>query len=631
MSLLLGQLIYTSLAKVGFQALTSAEVPPEICQQFIEQIVYQYWDSYNPPSADYRAAYLHQLSANQTLFGWVYNDGADDLGRSHIPYFICYCFAGLLQPIHLESIFTCLSTGPIEQIDRHCLPIHLESILLPEDGRYQPARLGVAIAAPIQERSYLTLQQGKLLKLFAPEAYKAQSLGLEGSIVTQPLLEELTSPDALVSTMGGKQLNSNSAIDAGRNSEGTVDGIESIAANESLEQLSSETYQQLLLAKVRPDASPRQAFRLWHWRRGASRRSLATPFSRKLRLALIAAIALMALAIGGFYGFRLFPVATLTPTSTSASNQDSDNQDSDNRRSENLTLAKTLTEHLDPVWSLVLGSDGKTLISGSDDQTIKIWNVETGTVLNTLSGHTDVVRSLALTPDGRTLVSGSGDRTIKIWDLQSNQPIQTLEQDNPVWSVAISSDAQTLVSGSEDGLLKIWDLPTGELLNTIPAHDSRVFSVTISPDGKTVATASLDQTLKIWDLETGERLRTMPSEMSAGHSAAVRALAFSPDGQTLASASWDNSLILWNWRTGEALRTFVGHTSRVVAVVFSTDGQLLISGSVDNTINLWSAQTGTLLRTLSDHTDWILALAIDSQRLVSASKDQTIRVWQFQQ
>ena len=524
------------------------------------------------------------------MFGWLYNDGVDDFGRSHLPYFVCYYFTGLLQSVHLEAIFTCLSTGPTTLVDRHCLPTYLESIVIPDHKNYKPARLGVVIASQLQERSHLALQQEKLFKLFIPEDSSAESLQNFIEINSPLILEELTLPQVLSSMMAGKQ----SRIDSV-----TADGSKLFILNQSLEPLGAELDQQILLTNIQN--APLQ------------RRAELYPNFWRLGIA-VGAIFFVAVIIGSFH-FRLFSVVTVQPASISKQNA---------VRLENLTMAKPLTEHLDSVWSVILSPDGKTLISGSADKTIKSWNVETGNILNTLSGHTDVIRSLALTPDGKTLISGSGDRTIKIWDLQTNQLIQTLEQESPVWSVVVSQDGQALVSGNEDGILKIWHLPTGKLLQTIPGHARRIFSAKISPDGKTIATASLDRTLKIWNSQTGKLLRTITE-----HPDAVRALAFSPNGQTIASASWDKTLKLWNWQTGELIRTFVGHTSRVVAVTFSIDGQTLISGSVDNTINLWSIQNGKLLRTLSDHTDWILSVVIDSKHLVSGSKDQTIRIWQF--
>lgn len=168
MPVFLGQLIYTSFPGVGLRALASAQVPIEIEQSFIQQVVYQHWDSYNPPNSGYRATYLHQVTPEHTLFGWLYNDEVDDLGRSHVPYFVCYYLAELLQAVQLENIFNCLQRGPVALIDRQSLPDALETIVVPDLSSYQPARIGVAIPSSVRDRSHIALQQRRLLGLFVP-------------------------------------------------------------------------------------------------------------------------------------------------------------------------------------------------------------------------------------------------------------------------------------------------------------------------------------------------------------------------------------------------------------------------------------------------------------------------------
>lgn len=168
MPLLLGQLVHTSFPIVGFRTLASAQVPAEIQQAFIQQVVCQYWDSYSPPKFGYRAVYLHQVTSEHTLFGWLYNDGGDDLGRSHVPYFICYYLTEQLQPTQLDNIFTCLQRGPVAMIDRRSLPSALETVAGPDLWSYQPARLGVAIPTDVRECSHTALNQRRLPSLFIP-------------------------------------------------------------------------------------------------------------------------------------------------------------------------------------------------------------------------------------------------------------------------------------------------------------------------------------------------------------------------------------------------------------------------------------------------------------------------------
>ncbi len=167
--LLLSQIVYTSFTATGFRTLASAEVPAEIQQAFIDRVVSKHWDSYTGQKPGYRAVYLYQVTPDQNLFGWLYNDGEDAIGRSDVPYFICYYLAEpLLFYFQLASIFNCLHKGPVALIDRHNLPATLETIVVRNSSNYQPARPGVAIPSIVRARSHIALKQGELLEVFVP-------------------------------------------------------------------------------------------------------------------------------------------------------------------------------------------------------------------------------------------------------------------------------------------------------------------------------------------------------------------------------------------------------------------------------------------------------------------------------
>ena len=255
--------------------------------------------------------------------------------------------------------------------------------------------------------------------------------------------------------------------------------------------------------------------------------------------------------------------------------------------------------------------------------------LENVSVVCTLTGHSKYVYSVAISPDGQTLVSGSSDYTIKIWELSTGQLLRTLTgHSEPVWSVAISPDGQTLVSGSWDGTIKIWQLSTGKLLHTLTGHSTLVLSVAISPDGQTLVSGSHENTIKIWQLSTGQLLRTL-----TGHSEAVWSVAISPDGQTLVSGSWDGTIKILQLSTGQLLRTLTGHSKHVDSLAISPDGQTLVSGSEDYTIKIWQLSTGRELRTLTGHSNnYVHSVAIspDGQTLVSGSADNTIKIWRVE-
>ncbi|ALF52880.1 hypothetical protein ACX27_08450 [Nostoc piscinale CENA21] len=280
------------------------------------------------------------------------------------------------------------------------------------------------------------------------------------------------------------------------------------------------------------------------------------------------------------------------------------------------------------VNSVALSPDGRTLASGSEDKTIKIWNLTTGQVIRTLNGHSKSVNSVAFSADGRTLASDSYDKTIKIWNVATGQEIRTLNGHSKSFlSVALSPDGGTLASGSlDDKTIKIWNLTTGQVIRTLNGHSKSVNSVAFSADGRTLASGSYDKTIKIWNVATGQKIRTLN-----GHSDSVLSVALSPDGKTLASGSEDKTVKIWNIATGQEIRTLNGHSHWVVSVALSPDGKTLASGSWDDTIKIWNVAIGQEITTLKGHSESVNSVTFspDGKTLASGSNDATIKIWRL--
>jgi WD40 repeat protein len=290
----------------------------------------------------------------------------------------------------------------------------------------------------------------------------------------------------------------------------------------------------------------------------------------------------------------------------------------------NFSLAATLTGHSHSVYTVAYSFDGKSLASGSYDQTVKIWDLATGQDFYTLTGHTEPVYSVAYSPVNPNLASGSGDKTVKIWDTLTGQEIRTLiGHTDSVNSIAYSPDGQNLASGSWDKTIKIWDLVTGQDIYTLKGHTDAVDSIAYSPDGKTLVSGSWDKTIKIWDLTTGQEIRTL-----TGHTQAIDALAYSPDGKTLASGSGDKTIKIWDAATGQEIRTLTGHDETVDALAYSPDGKTLASGSGDKTVKIWDAATGQEIHTFTGANDSIYALAYsplgNGQTLATGSSNMNL-------
>jgi WD40 repeat protein len=258
---------------------------------------------------------------------------------------------------------------------------------------------------------------------------------------------------------------------------------------------------------------------------------------------------------------------------------------------------KTFQGHKVPIRCVSFSPDGQILASGSDDHTIKLWNVATENKIHTLTGHEDLVWSVSFSPDGQTLASSSQDKTIKLWKVETGEELFTFRgHEGLVWSVSFSSDGQTLASSSQDKTIKLWKVETGKELFTLTGHEGPILSVNFSPDGQTLASGSDDHTIRLWDVitGTGKELITL-----MGHEKTVYSVSFSPDGQILASGSGEETIKLWNVGTGQELLTLTGHEGAIWNVNFSPDGQTLGSSSEDRTIRLWDVKTGKQLSGLS--------------------------------
>jgi WD40 repeat protein len=290
----------------------------------------------------------------------------------------------------------------------------------------------------------------------------------------------------------------------------------------------------------------------------------------------------------------------------------------DFQSSDTKTMQSIHYGHNASVNSVAFSPNGEQIVSGSRDNTLKLWNKE-GECLATFEGHSGTVHSVCFSPNKEQIVSGSRDNTLKLWN-KEGECLATFEgHSGTVHSVCFSPNKEEIVSGSDDNTLKLWS-KEGECLATFEGHRSTVHSVCFNPNGEQIISGSRD-TLKLWSRE-GECLATFE-----GHSSIVTSVCFNPNGDQIVSGSRDNTLKLWN-KEGECLATFEGHSDWVTSVCFSPNGEEIVSGSDDNTLKLWSKE-GECLATFKGHSDWVNSVCFspNGKQILSGSEDNTLKLW----
>jgi WD40 repeat protein len=288
----------------------------------------------------------------------------------------------------------------------------------------------------------------------------------------------------------------------------------------------------------------------------------------------------------------------------------------------------TLGGHEDSVLSVALSPDGKLIVSGSRDSTVRLWDVEGNLIGQPFQGHEGSIYSVAFSPNGQMIVSGSDDHTLRLWDLQGKLISQPFEgHEDVVWSVVFSPDGRMIVSGSRDKTLRLWDLQGKLISQPFKGHEDCVTSVAFRPDGQMIVSGSWDETVRLWDLQG--KLISQPFE---GHENYVNSVAFSPDGQMIVSSSEDRTLRLWDLQGNLIGQPFEGHKRSIWSVVFSPDGQTIASGSEDETVRLWDLQGNLIGQPFEGHKDFVNSVAFspDGQTIISASDDKTMRLWDLQ-
>jgi len=282
--------------------------------------------------------------------------------------------------------------------------------------------------------------------------------------------------------------------------------------------------------------------------------------------------------------------------------------------------------HTAAIRSAAFSPDGKYLLSGSDDMTLRLWEVSTGREIRAITGHSGLISSVGFSPDGKYVVSGSRDTTIRLWEVNTGKEIRRFNgHDAAVNSVAFSPSGKIVISGGDDKTVRLWQVSTAEEIRVLKGHEGAVNSVRLDRRGKWALSGSWDGTLRLWDVGTGKAAKVFESAQSC-----VNAAAFSHDDQFVLAGSDDGRLRLWEVNTDKKVKLLLGHQYFVTCVAFSPDGKFALSGSHDNTLRLWDLAGGIEVRRFEGHRKSIRTVAFspDGRYAVSGSNDASLRLWE---
>jgi WD40 repeat protein len=335
--------------------------------------------------------------------------------------------------------------------------------------------------------------------------------------------------------------------------------------------------------------------------------------------------------------------------------------------------------HTSYVESVAISPNGKYALSGSQDETVKLWEISSGKLLRTLEGHNWVVTSVAFSPDGNLAISSSYDGTLILWKVSSGKLIKRLDSGSgSVYSVTFSPNGRLILSATENGELIVWETSTGKLIRRLKEHTGSVSSVAFSANGRFAMSSSLDDTIIIWEVNSWKIVQRLKGNNSPGgvlhaafspdgkyvlseskdginlnlldvssglvvrrfegHNSWVSAVKFSPDGRYALSSSWDGALILWDVSSGMIVRRFEGQARRfeyykncINDVVFSANGHYALSGSNDRSLVLWDVVSGRPVKQFTGHTTEVgrMDLSPDGNYILTAQSDGLLNLWQL--
>ncbi|HFU75369.1 MAG TPA: WD40 repeat domain-containing protein, partial [Arcobacter sp.] len=251
----------------------------------------------------------------------------------------------------------------------------------------------------------------------------------------------------------------------------------------------------------------------------------------------------------------------------------------------------TSGSHWKSVKSITISPDGKTLVSGYDDNTIRVWDIQSGEEKRTyyVDKHFDIPM-MDISPDGKLLVHAMDWQKIKILKMKNGKLVRNINTDTGWSSLIISSDGKIIISSSAD-TIKLWNIESGKKIKTLSQYNYDKSLLAITPDGKIIVSRDGNGAIILCDIVSEKKIKTFQ-----GHTDRIRSIAITPDSKTIVFR-FDDYIKLFDIKSEEELKTLYGHTGMIESIAITPDGKTIVSGSRDRTIKLWDIESGEELAT----------------------------------